>query len=607
VETSLAEAKRTCYCGEIRKSDMGKEVVLKGWVHSRRDHGSILFIDLRDRTGLCQVELDPKNIAGEYFAQAQELRNEYVIAVSGKVVERPKGMVNLKLATGEVEVKASLFEILNTSDTLPFRLDEYANVGEEVRLRYRYLDLRRTEMQNIIVTRSRLFQIIRNFLCDDGFIEVDTPILTKSTPEGARDFLVPSRLNEGMFYALPQSPQLFKQILMVAGYEKYFQIARCFRDEDFRANRQPEFTQIDIEMSFVTPDDIFCPMERLMRRIFEELNGVRLNIPFRRIPHAEAMLKYGTDKPDLRFGIEIQDVTDVFRSGCEFKVFNEVMEDGGVIRAMCVAGAAKWISNTQLKPGGTLPNVVARAGAKGLAWFKMEGEPAVLDSTISKFFAPETLSALAKALGAVAGDLILLVADKPKIAAVAMGQLRLRLGHELSLIKPEALEFAWIVDFPLFEYNESEKRWDAAHHPFTSPMPEDIPLIETDPGKVRARSYDLCLNGEELGSGSIRIHRSDIQQKVFRALGIGDEEAEHRFGFLLEALTYGAPPHGGIALGLDRIMMLLMKCDSIRDVIPFPKTQTGLCLMTGAPSDVTELQLREAHIKLRREISKNLQ
>ena len=605
METSLAEAKRTCYCGELRKSDMGKEVVLKGWVHSRRDHGSILFIDLRDRTGLCQVELDPKNIAGEYFAQAQELRNEYVIAVSGKVVERPKGMVNLKLATGEVEVKASLFEILNTSDTLPFRLDEYANVGEEVRLRYRYLDLRRTEMQNIIATRSRLFQIIRNFLCDDGFIEVDTPILTKSTPEGARDFLVPSRLNDGMFYALPQSPQLFKQILMVAGYEKYFQIARCFRDEDFRANRQPEFTQIDIEMSFVTPDDIFSPMERLMRRIFGELNGVRLNIPFRRIPHAEAMLKYGTDKPDLRFGLEIQDVTDVFRSGCEFKVFNEAMEDGGVIRAVCVTGAAKWISNTQLKPGGTLPNVAARAGAKGLAWFKMEGEPAVPDSTIGKFFAPETLSALAKALGAVEGDLILLVADKPRIAAVAMGQLRLWLGHELSLIKPEALEFAWIVDFPLFEYNETEKRWDATHHPFTSPMPEDIPLIETDPGKVRARSYDLCLNGEELGSGSIRIHRSDIQQKVFRALGIGDEEAEHRFGFLLEALTYGAPPHGGIALGLDRIMMLLMKCDSIRDVIPFPKTQTGLCLMTGAPSDVSELQLREAHIKLRHEPGKH--
>ncbi|MBN1900172.1 aspartate--tRNA ligase, partial [Candidatus Sumerlaeota bacterium] len=564
---------------------MGQDIVLKGWVHSRRDHGSIIFIDLRDRAGLCQVELDPKNMDKEEFLHAHALRSEFVIAVQGKVRERPEGTVNPKLPTGEVELKADHFEILNPSAPLPFKIDEYAHVGEETRLRYRYLDLRRPEMQKIIITRSTLYRIVRNFLHDNGFIEIDTPILTKSTPEGARDFLVPSRLSPGHFYALPQSPQLFKQILMVAGYDKYFQIARCFRDEDFRANRQPDFTQIDIEMSFVTPEDIFEPMERLCKAIFEGILERPVTIPFRRIPYAEAMLKYGSDKPDLRFDLEIRDVSEVFKTGCEFKVFNEILEKGGVIRALCVPGGAAKISNTQLKPGGALPKVASDFGAKGLAWFKMEGEPATPTSTITKFFAPETLSALAEKTEARAGDLIMIVSDKEKVAATVMGQLRLWLGNELALIDPDALEFAWIVDFPLLEYDDREKRWSPAHHPFTSPMPEDIPLLETDPGKVRARAYDLALNGEEIAGGSIRIHSSDVQEKAFKAIGITSEQAMAKFGFLLEALSFGAPPHGGIAFGVDRLMMILMKRDSIRDVIPFPKTQTGLCLMTHAPSD----------------------
>ncbi len=593
----LSEAKRSFYCSELRKTDIGKEVVLKGWVHTRRDHGGIIFVDLRDRTGLCQVELDPQTMPGEHFAQAHSLRSEFVLAVKGKVVPRPEGTVNPKLATGEVEVKANEFEILNTSAPLPFKLDEYTHVGEEARLRYRYLDLRRPEMQRIVITRSKFYRIVRDFLDDNCFIEVDTPILTKSTPEGARDFLVPSRLSAGHFYALPQSPQLFKQLLMVAGYDKYFQIARCFRDEDFRANRQPEFTQIDIEMSFITPDDLFDVMERMMKAIFNGILDHDIKIPFRRIPFAGAMLKYGSDKPDLRFGLEIKDVTDVFKKGCDFRVFTDVIENNGVIRTLCVPGGAEKVSNTQLKPGGAVPKVASVYGAKGVAWFKVEGNPPQPVSTISKFFAPETLADLSSKVDAKTGDLILLVADKPEVAAESMGQLRLWLGRELNLINQDAIELAWIVDFPLFEYDAKEKRWSPTHHPFTSPLPEDIDLIENDPASVRARAYDIVLNGEEIGGGSIRIHRSDVQEKVFRAIGIGPEEAKAKFGFLLEALSYGAPPHGGIAFGVDRIMMILMKLDSIRDVIPFPKTQTGLCLLTDAPSEVDARQLRELHIK----------
>lgn len=598
--TELSEAKRTYYCGEIRASHIGEEVVMKGWVHTRRDHGNIIFIDLRDRTGLCQVELDPQHMSDKFFERAHGIRNEYVLAVKGKITERPEGTVNPKLVTGQVELKATEFEILGTSRPLPFRLDEYASVGEEVRLRYRYLDLRRPEMQNIIMNRAKVYRIVRDYLDDNGFIEIDTPILTKSTPEGARDFLVPSRLSPGMFYALPQSPQLFKQILMVAGYDRYFQIARCFRDEDFRANRQPEFTQIDIEMSFITPDDLFEPMEKMCKKIFETILDKEVKIPFRRIPYAEAMLKYGSDKPDLRFGLEIQDVTDVFREGCEFKVFNEQIEKGGVIRALCVPGGGSKISNTQLKPGGAVPKVASIYGAKGVAWFKVEGDPPKPTSSIARFFSDDNLDNLQKAIGAEPGDLILIITDKPRIAAEAMGQLRLWLGKELNLINDDQLEFAWIVDFPLFEYNDRENRWESAHHPFTSPDPRDIDLLESDPGKVRARAYDLSLNGEEIAGGSIRIHRSDVQKRVFKAIGIDEEEAKVKFGFLLEALSFGAPPHGGIAFGLDRLIMILMKCDSIRSVIAFPKTQTGLCLMTNAPSDVSEKQLEELHIRKRK-------
>ncbi len=595
--TCLQHQKRTCYCGQIRKEHIGQDAILKGWVHSRRDHGGIIFLDLRDRTGLCQVELDPQHMPRELFEKAHTIRSEYVVAVRGPICPRPEGTVNKKLDTGEVEVKAAEFEILNTSNPLPFSIDEYANIGEEVRLRHRYLDLRRPEMQKVIMSRARLFRVVRDFLDDKGFLEIDTPILTKSTPEGARDFLVPSRLSPGEFYALPQSPQLFKQILMVAGYDRYFQIARCFRDEDFRANRQPEFTQIDIEMSFITPDDLFEPIEQLCQTVFREIVQRDIPLPFRRISWAEAMLKFGSDKPDLRFSLEIADVTDVFRAGCEFKVFNETLENKGVIRALRVPGAATSISNTQLKPGGPIPSVASTFGAKGVAWFKMEGEPAVPTSTISRFFASETLKALADNLGAQAGDVILLIADQPRVAAESMGQLRLWLGRELNLIDRDALAFAWIVDFPLFEFDAKENRWTSAHHPFTSPVPEDIPLLDTEPGKVRALAYDLALNGEEIAGGSIRIHQSDVQKKVFEVIGIGPEEAEAKFGFLLEALSFGAPPHGGLAFGFDRLMMILMKCDSIRGVIPFPKTQTGLCLMTGAPSDVSDLQLRDLNIR----------
>ena len=593
---NIADARRTCYCGELRKEDIGRVVVIKGWVHSRRDHGGVQFIDLRDRTGLCQVELDPQNMPEEY-SETHSIRSEFVLAVKGEVRERPEGTVNPKLPTGEVEVKADACDVLNISKPLPFRLDEYANVGEETRLKYRYLDLRRPEMQKVIITRSRFYRIVRDFLDDNGFVEIDTPILTKSTPEGARDFLVPSRMSPGHFYALPQSPQIFKQILMIAGYDKYFQIPRCFRDEDFRANRQPEFTQIDIEMSFITEEELFDPIERLCHAVFKGIQGKDIPIPFPRIPYDEAMLKYGSDKPDLRFGMEIQDVSEVFKTGCEFKVFTEILKNDGVIRALCFPGGAEKISNTQLKPGGALPKVVNTYGAKGLAWFKVEGDPPTPKSNISRFFSEDTLKELVKQLDAKSGDLILIVADREKVAAESMGQLRLYLGKEHNLIDRDALKFAWIVDFPLFEYDEKDKRYKSAHHPFTMPRMDEIDYLETAPEKVHSRAYDLSLNGEEIAGGSIRIHRPDIQQRVFKAIGISEEEARMKFGFLLDALTYGAPPHGGIAFGVDRLIMILMGRESIREVIPFPKTQTGLCLMSGAPSEVSEDQLEDIHIQ----------
>ena len=600
----LNEAPRTCYCGDPRAKDVGKTLVLKGWVHHRRDHGGLIFIDLRDRTGLCQVVLDPSRMNPDTFKQAHAIRSEYVLAARGKLTPRIEGCVNPNLPTGEVELEVEEFEILNSSRPVPFPLDEYGHVNEDVRLKYRYLDLRRPEMQRNMTQRARVMRAVREYLDNTGFLEIETPILNKSTPEGARDFLVPSRLMPGQFYALPQSPQIFKQILMVAGYDKYYQLAKCFRDEDLRANRQPEFTQIDIEMSFVTPEDVFATMEGLMRHVFKAAKDLDVPTPFPRMSWSEAMLRFGSDKPDLRFGLEIHDLTDLVRDGgCQFRVFNEILDAGGVMRAFCVPGGAGMYSVTQLKPEGDLNKTVRTYGAGGLAWFRVEAESETalggLASSIAKFFSTETLRAIREKMQGKPGDLVLMVADRPGAAAVALGQLRLKVARENNLIDAGKPAFCWITDFPLFEYDEKLKTYAPSHHPFTMPHEEDLELLARgELGKVRAYCYDLVLDGEEVGSGSIRIHRQDIQSLVFRALGIDDETAANKFGFLLEALQYGAPPHGGIAFGFDRLMMILLGESSIRDVIPFPKTQTGACLMSAAPSSVTQDQLEELGLEL---------
>jgi aspartyl-tRNA synthetase len=583
---------------------VGKTLVLKGWVHHRRDHGGLIFIDLRDRTGLCQVVLDPSRMNPDTFKQAHAIRGEYVLAARGKLTPRIEGCVNPNLPTGEVELEVEEFEILNSSRPVPFPLDEYGHVNEDVRLKYRYLDLRRPEMQRNMTQRARVMRAVREYLDNTGFLEIETPILNKSTPEGARDFLVPSRLMPGQFYALPQSPQIFKQILMVAGYDKYYQLAKCFRDEDLRANRQPEFTQIDIEMSFVTPEDVFATMEGLMRHVFKAAKDLDVPTPFPRMSWSEAMLRFGSDKPDLRFGLEIHDLTDLVRDGgCQFRVFNEILDAGGVMRAFCVPGGAGMYSVTQLKPEGDLNKTVRTYGAGGLAWFRVEAESETalggLASSIAKFFSTETLRAIREKMQGKPGDLVLMVADRPGAAAVALGQLRLKVARENNLIDAGKPAFCWITDFPLFEYDEKLKTYAPSHHPFTMPHEEDLELLARgELGKVRAYCYDLVLDGEEVGSGSIRIHRQDIQSLVFRALGIDDETAANKFGFLLEALQYGAPPHGGIAFGFDRLMMILLGESSIRDVIPFPKTQTGACLMSAAPSSVTQDQLEELGLEL---------
>ena len=619
--TELTTAPRTCYCGQVNNGQIGQEVVLKGWVHNRRDHGGIIFIDLRDRTGLVQIVFDPDEFSAELFERASHLRYEDVLAVRGKVRTRPEGTANPNMKTGEVEVLLSEYEILASSAPLPFPIDEHQRTSEDLRLKYRYLDLRRPEMQRNLMERAKLARIMRRHLDGEGFIEVETPCLTRSTPEGARDFLVPSRLMPGNFYALPQSPQLFKQLLMVSGLDRYYQIVRCFRDEDLRANRQPEFTQLDIEMSFPTIDELMGIMEGMMREIFKEMKGIDLPQPFARLSYDEAMLRYGSDKPDLRFAMEIRDITaTIGEGGCEFKVFNDILAEGSaVIRALCVPGGGEKYSNTQLKPGGELPAYAARHGAKGLAWFRANvlkvgewkfselkngelverdsGDYLGLESSISKFFNPDCQARIVEAVGAKAGDLILIVADKAPVAANALGQIRLKIGRELGLIPEGTYEFCWVTDFPLLEWNEEDKRWFSTHHPFTMPRYEDWDKLESDPGKVYALAYDLALNGEEIGGGSIRIHRPDLQARIFTALGIGEEEARNKFGFLLDAFQYGAPPHGGIAFGVDRMMMSLLGTDSIRDVIAFPKTQTGACLMMSAPSAVDEKQLKELSLR----------
>lgn len=581
--------KRTHNCGSLRNTDIGKDATLMGWVQTRRDHGGLIFIDLRDREGMTQVVFNP-TLSPDVHREAKELRSEDVVAVRGRVEARPVGTVNAHLVTGEVELIAAELEILNPAKTPPFPIEDNTLVSENLRLKYRYMDLRRPRMLGNLKRRHQILKTVRNFLDGHGFIEVETPHLTKSTPEGARDYLVPSRVNPGQFYALPQSPQLFKQILMVAGIERYYQIARCFRDEDLRADRQPEFTQIDLELSFVGREEILSLMEAMIEEVFQGVKNIRLPIPFPKLTYEEAMDRYGSDKPDLRFGLEIHDVSSLAAES-SFKVFQEALNQKGAVKAMVLEGKAT-LSRKELDE---LTEAAKALGAKGLAWVKIS--PDGFESPIVKFLGDSLLRNLSIALSAKAGDLLLFIADQIKVARVAMGGLRLQMAERFQMIPADQFRFVWVTDFPWLEYDETEQRYIAMHHPFTSPMDEDIPLLETEPRRVRAKAYDLVLNGSEIGGGSIRIHRREVQAKLFKLLGIDPASAQEKFGFLLEALEYGAPPHGGIALGLDRLVMILSGAESIRDVIAFPKTQKAICLLSDAPSRVSEQQLKELHIK----------
>ena len=588
----LGSFKRTHYCGEVTGKDIGDRVRVAGWVDSTRDHGGVVFVDLRDRSGKVQVVFSPE-ISEELVEKAKRLRDEYVIAVEGEVRRRPPGTENPKLKTGQIEIYAEKLQILNKSLPLPFPIEDDVKVGEETRLKFRFLDLRRKKMAENIIFRHKLYQVTRRVFNEEGFIEIETPYLTKSTPEGARDFLVPSRIYPGKFYALPQSPQLFKQILMVSGFDRYYQIARCFRDEDLRADRQPEFTQIDFEMSFVDERDVMDVAERLLRELYLELLGIEIGeIPV--MTYDEAVKRFGTDRPDTRFGLELRDITDI-ASECQFKVFRSVVEGGGIVKAINFKGGAK-LSRKEIDE---LTKFVGIYGAKGLAWIKVL--PEGLQSPIVKFFSEGEMNKILERLDAEVGDILFFVADKPDVVNQSLANLRLRLGKMAGLIDESKVNVLWVVDFPMFEWNEDEERWEALHHPFTSPKEEDVEILLENPEKVRARAYDMVLNGVEIGGGSIRIHREDIQEKVFKVIGLSEDEARERFGFLLEALKYGAPPHGGMAFGLDRLCAIMRGEESIRDVIAFPKTQRGQCLLTGAPDTVREEQLRELHIKVETE------
>ena len=587
----LGDLKRTSYCGDLRKNDVDRAVTLLGWVQRRRDLGGLIFVELRDRQGIVQVVFNPELSSGAH-EKAQSLRSEYVIAVQGNVVARPDGTINPKLSTGEIEVVAKELKILNSSKTPPFLIEDEEKVAEDTRLKYRYLDLRRPSLQKNLILRHKVAKEVRSYFDRSGFLEVETPMLTKSTPEGARDFLVPSRLDPGHFYALPQSPQLFKQILMISGFDRYFQIVRCFRDEDLRSDRQPEFTQIDVEMSFVTVQDIQKTMEGLMAHIFKAVEGINLELPFPILTYDDAMSRYGVDKPDIRFGMELRDVTEPLKNS-SFQVFKEAIEEKGVIKAINVKGGSSF-SRKQIDE---LTHFVYTYGAKGLISAKIVQNG--WQSSIQKFITEAERKAVDDVLEASENDLLLFVAGQPKVVNQSLANLRLRLGEKLDLIPKDEYRFVWVLDFPLLEYDETEGRFVAVHHPFTAPKDEDIPKLKNHPESVKAKAYDLVLNGSEIGGGSIRNHLREVQSLLFEKLGMGEEEARERFGFLLEALEYGTPPHGGIAFGFDRLIMILSHSESIRDVIAFPKTQKGTCLMTDAPSRVDAKQLDELWIKIK--------
>ena len=584
--------KRTHRCTEVTKAEIGSTVTLMGWVQKSRNKGGIVFVDLRDRSGIIQIIFENGDIDEEGFEKAGRLRSEFVIAVTGRVEAR-SGAVNENLKTGEIEVRAGALRILSESETPPFPIEENSKTREEVRLKYRYLDLRRPDLQRNLIMRSRVAVLVRQFLANEGFLEIETPILNKSTPEGARDYLVPSRVHPGSFYALPQSPQIFKQLLMCSGYDRYFQIAKCFRDEDLRADRQPEFTQIDMELSFVDVDDVIDVNERMLAFLFKEVLGVEVQLPIQRMTWTEAMNRFGSDKPDLRFGMELTDVSEVVK-GCEFAVFKNALEAGGSVRGI----NAKGQGSMPRKKIDKLVEFAKGYGAKGLAYIAIQEDGSV-KSSFAKFMKEEEMKALIEAMQGEAGDLLLFAADKTKLVWDVLGALRLELARQMELFDKEEYRFVWITEFPLLEWSEEENRFTAMHHPFTMPFEEDIPLLDTDPGAVRAKAYDIVLNGNEIGGGSVRIHQNDVQEKMFEALGFEKEQAYKQFGFLLDAFKYGVPPHAGLAYGLDRMVMLMAKEESIREVIAFPKVKDASCLMSEAPNTVDEKQLDELGIALK--------
>ncbi len=588
---SIYGMKRTHRCTELNASNLGQTVTVMGWVHKRRNLGSLIFVDLRDRSGILQIVFNDQ-VSSEIFAKAEGIRGEFVLAVTGEVARRAPEALNTKLLTGEIEIIAKELRILSNAETTPFYIEEDSDVNETLRLKYRFLDLRRPDMQRNLMLRHKVAKIARDYYDENGFLEIETPMLTKSTPEGARDYLVPSRVHPGKFFALPQSPQLFKQLLMVSGFDRYFQIVKCFRDEDLRADRQPEFTQIDLEMSFVNVEDVLEINEGFIKKAFDEALGIKLETPFIRMTYQEAMDRFGSDKPDIRFGLELVNLSDLVEN-CGFKVFSDAVKNGGSVRAINAKGCGKLYSRREIDG---LVELVKLYRAKGMAWIVVEENE--LKSSITKFFNEDEMKAILERVEAEPGDLICFVADKNEIVYDSLGQLRLEVAKKLNLIDDKEFKFLWVTEFPLLEHDEEEKRWVAKHHPFTSPMDEDVQYLDTDPGKVRAKAYDIVLNGTEIGGGSIRIHDQSMQSKMFKLLGFTEEQAWDRFGFLLEAFKYGTPPHGGLAFGLDRLIMIMAGRSSIRDVIAFPKVQNASDLMSNAPDVVEEKQIDELHIKL---------